>query len=363
MNESSPDITKECFAEWRSPRRGAKNPEVMTNALWAWLVDNRISAYAINEKFHGPSPFGEGPGWCFDRFGQSETHLPDGRIVYVAGEHEDYYDPDFYIYNDVVVKSPSGEIAIYCYPTEEFPPTDFHSATVVDNALILIGNLGYPDDRRADCTQVMRLDLATWEVSQIQTSGDAPGWIGHHTATLSDSGREIIVTGGRIDRLNGADDVENIDDWSLNVDTWCWTRLTRRTWPRFEVFREGMTRNHLWQIRHYQWSKKNAWHDLQEQESKLVKELGTLPDLALLSSLYAPDVATQVLGEDEDRHSVYRIRIGEIVVRYVEDHFTIQVTVEGDLPDQVVKQLQVDLVSKLSALEQTQFICRTIENQ
>ena len=41
------------------------------------------------------------PFWSFDRYGMSVTHLEDGRIILIGGEHEDYYDPYFFIYNDV----------------------------------------------------------------------------------------------------------------------------------------------------------------------------------------------------------------------------------------------------------------------
>ena len=71
------------------------------------------------------------PVWSFDRFGQSMNILPDGR-VFIAGEHEDDYDWDFRIYNDVVVAAPNGDIEhIFGYPPEIFPPTDFHAAVFV----------------------------------------------------------------------------------------------------------------------------------------------------------------------------------------------------------------------------------------
>ena len=95
-----------------------------------------------------------GPGRCFDRFGQSSNQLPDGRVVCIAGEHEDSYDPDFYIYNDVVIQQPDGRIDIFGYPREVFPPTDFHTATLVGNRIVLIGSLGYPDERRPGETPV-----------------------------------------------------------------------------------------------------------------------------------------------------------------------------------------------------------------
>jgi hypothetical protein len=59
------------------------------------------------------------------------------------GEHEDHYDPDFFIHNDVVVRTPDGEVAIYGYPTEVFLPTDFHTATLLPASIVLIGSLGY----------------------------------------------------------------------------------------------------------------------------------------------------------------------------------------------------------------------------
>ncbi len=48
------------------------------------------------------------PVWCFERYGQSITCLPDGRFVQIGGEHEDSYDRDFCIYNDVFVHRPDG---------------------------------------------------------------------------------------------------------------------------------------------------------------------------------------------------------------------------------------------------------------
>ena len=60
--------------------------------------------------------------------GQAHVVLPDDRNVYIAGEHEGHYDPDFYIYNDVVIVD--GDcIRILCYPESVFTLTDFHTAT------------------------------------------------------------------------------------------------------------------------------------------------------------------------------------------------------------------------------------------
>ena len=93
------------------------------------------------------------PVWCAQRFGQSITFLEDGRVVQVGGEHEDSYDPDFCIYNDVFVHE--GEaIRIHGYPEDVFPPTDFHTATLLGREIVLIGSLGYVGTRKLGVTPV-----------------------------------------------------------------------------------------------------------------------------------------------------------------------------------------------------------------
>src|SRR5262245_9205537 len=193
-------ITPEVFQQWRSPRYGSANPERMDNPLWEWLIATRLNAYQATQALSGPSPFDAGPMWCFDRFGQSTTELPDGRSVLIGGEHEDYYDPDFFIYNDLVVTTPAGGIEIYGYPRATFPPTDFHTASATDGGIVLIGNLGYPEDRRVGHTQVLVVERPGWSVSRIDPVGEAPGWIHSHQAALEVDAASILVTGGKLFR-------------------------------------------------------------------------------------------------------------------------------------------------------------------
>src|SRR5687768_8520606 len=103
-----PEVTREVFLEWRSPRFGRSNPERMNNPFWEWMVRTRLNAYWANQKLEGPDSTKAGPVWCFERYGQSSTKLPDGCEALIGGEHEDFYDPDFYIYNDVVVWHPGN---------------------------------------------------------------------------------------------------------------------------------------------------------------------------------------------------------------------------------------------------------------
>ena len=223
---------------WRSPRSVDINPTRLDNPLWQWMVQTRRDAYSGNNEFGGPPPFECGPMWCFQRFGTSETALPDGRTVHIAGEHEDSYDPDFQIYNDVIVSSPDGGIAIYGYPA---------------NAIYIIGCLGYPEQRSAGATPVYRLDLASMQILAVETSGMAPGRIARHSGRLSDGGKTIIVSGGEI--WTGAEHatMKNIDSWSFEIADGEWRRLTQYNWPHWIVRRTDLQRMRIWDTRQEQW--------------------------------------------------------------------------------------------------------------
>ena len=355
-----PSITRELFLKWRSPRLSSSNPERMTNPVWDWLV--RVNAFQATERFKGPSAIYAGPGWCFDRFGQSSTQLADGRVILVAGEHEDHYDPDFYIYNDVVVRYPEGPIEIFGYAREVFPPTDFHSATLVGDRIIIAGNLGYPEDRKPGTTQVLSLDLKTFAIASVHTSGASPGWLHGHTAELSDDRRSILLRHGKLDR--GGEDkslVENIDDWILDLADWRWERLTKRRWLRWDMLRSDGQRNHLWEIQQAAWSRSVRWNkELEKQMEQLEGELGTRPNLDLVESLFRPPIPHEAMPKAENEWNVFRIRIGGVILRYVVETHSIQLTVEGELPQSSVDVVTSDLVRKLSALENTNFVLKPL---
>jgi hypothetical protein len=361
--QPDPSITREMFLEWRSPRSGATNPESVTSLVWDWLIKSKLSAYQATEHFAGPSATGAGPGWCFDRFGQSSTQLRDGSYVLIAGEHEDYYDPDFYIYNDVVVKQPDGRIKIFCYPRDVFPPTDFHSATLVDNRIIMVGSLGYPEQRKPGITQVLILDLGTLMISGAKTLGTPPGWLHRHEARLSENGESIIIQRGLLDR--GEPDkslVENIDEWKLHIADWRWERLTERRWLRWDLLRSDGQRNHLWEIQQAVWSRSvGRGEELDVQMEHLEVDLGKRPDLDLVEDLFRPPILHESIPQAGEEYNVFRIRVGGVVVRYMVDMHSIQLTIEGDLDKQSVNAISTDLVKKMSALENREFILMPIK--
>lgn len=355
-----PEVTLAAYLEWRAVRHGVTNPEPMGNPVWAWLIDTGHSAYLAAALLPTAPPMSEGTRWCFDRFGQSTTELPDGRTVLVGGEHEDYYDPDFAIYNDVVVRHRDGRLEIFGYPVGDFPPTDFHSATLVGDRVVLIGNLGYRHQRQAGHTQVLTLELATFAVAPVSTSGVPPGWLHRHRAELSSDGAAILVSGGRLHR----DDrtmVENIDDWRLELGTWRWQRLTERRWQRWHLTRADERPNHLWQIEQAAWAQRYGRQPAARDElAELTRELGARPELALWPHLFRPSMPHQVQPPEPDSDGVVRLLIDGLTVRIAFDLSEVQVTIEGELPAAKAAALVEEQVEKLSAIEHTRWVAREL---
>jgi hypothetical protein len=167
--------------------------------------------------------------------GASCTELPDGRTIFVGGEHEDFYDQDFWIYNDVVVLR-SGEIEIYGYPKEIFQPTDFHTATAVGDVIIVIGCVGYPRDRVNGQTPVYGLQLNGYQISALKTSGEMPGWISHHDASVGMDGVITVSAGLIFEEKNGEWRFRrNFEDYAFDPKSHIWRRLTTRNWRQFQI--------------------------------------------------------------------------------------------------------------------------------
>lgn len=218
-------------------RYGGTNPERVTNNLWEMAVRRNWQGYDLRRHV-GLSYDGDwgtpsasdyrdtipGPFWSWKRFGRTRTSLPDGRVIRVAGEHEDWYDRDFCIYNDVLVTCPGGRLEFYLYPKAVFPPTDFHTATLVGTDIILIGSLGYYDLRRFGETQVLKLDTRTLRITPVATRGEPPGWISRHKAELEDQ-TGIRISGGDILSAEGKF-VRNTSAFVLELPKMKWRRAT-----------------------------------------------------------------------------------------------------------------------------------------
>lgn len=222
-------ISRQDYQAGKKRRFGKRNPEVMAVPFWEAMVKSGVSAGSARIQF-GDNDYGmPGSGkavWSYDRFGKSINVLPDGRIIEIAGEHEDSYDSDFCIYNDVIVFDGKGDFTIYGYPKEIFPPTDFHTATLLGDDIYIIGSLGYMGERRYGETPVYRLNIQTFTMQQLNTGGDNPGWIYEHRASLL-NGDQIRVSGGKVcEPVDGQEQIrENEGEFVLDLGTMQWSQV------------------------------------------------------------------------------------------------------------------------------------------
>lgn len=218
-------ITAGDYQRGRRPVFGQGNPERMDIPFWIAMIRAGVTGFQARAKFEPDSDPLDGPIWSAQRFGQSLTLLPDGRAIQIGGEHEDSYDPDFRIYNDVFVHQPDGSIEIYAYPEDVFPPTDFHTATLVGAGIYIIGGLGYPGARTFGQTPVYRLDLASLRIERLRVRGAAPGWIYKHRAEPVGA-NAIRVWGGTIVTQRAAGEAHDSNPATFRLDL---RKLTWRT--------------------------------------------------------------------------------------------------------------------------------------
>ncbi|WP_107495360.1 ankyrin repeat domain-containing protein [Thalassobius sp. I31.1] len=208
-------LSQKKFDRNRSARPGRANPERFMPAFW--YEQMRTGRYA-GPKYLSYEEDKSKPIWSVHRYGRSATSLPDGRLILIAGEHEDGYHPDFCIYADVTVLGAKGGVAHFIYPEDVFPPTDFHTATLVRNHIWIIGSLGYPEHRKEGITQVLRLDLSDYSIENLQTIGENPGWIHRHKSLLHDD--KIMVMGGKTE----PGFCDNDSNYTLDLRTLTWEK-------------------------------------------------------------------------------------------------------------------------------------------
>lgn len=307
-------------------RFGTANPERMQVAVWEWMVRIGHNPYVARESL-GLESNDETPGnpdWCFDRFGAARVEMPDGRVITIGGEHEDFYDPDFCIYNDVIVQK-GDDIEIYGYPRSTFPPTDCHTATLAEADIYIIGCLGYQEERGASTTPVFRLDTSDYHIEPVATTGNSPGWIHKHDARYLAEIRAIEITGGeRIVRDGESERFrDNFDTYHLKIEDGTWHRITDHSgWRQFSLqYAEDET----------------TLGDLSWYTGEVLRKLG------YPCELYDED-------EDEDQEELsepsHVLIVNAVPVLCADRDGEIRVTIQGEL-----EQAQVDdLLAKLKDL-------------
>jgi hypothetical protein len=270
-------------------------------------LKSRYGPYRARDFFKIPMDRKHGPIWTFERYGLTKTELPDGRVVCIGGEHEDSYDPDFYIYNDVIVFLSDGEIEIYGYPKEIFPPTDFHSATLLGDRIIVVGCLGNRGDRSPGFTPVYCVDTRDYSISELTTGGKPPGWIFKHVAKPMGDG-VIRVHGGQLVECEGEQQLfrRNNEEFELDTKSRTWTQITNRNWLQWSIVRED-------------------------------RGVFVLEHHVSVADLIPP--GAERLSVMEGLYHEARFLLQGVPIRLITGINAVEIVVEGVLPEKIVRQL------------------------
>ena len=175
---------------------GKSNPDIYSNPFYSYMIKHRLSPYSFKSS-HNLDYEKIRPIFTMGRIGMSKTEIKSKDLtVYIGGEYDDFYDPDFLIYNDVICEWKDGAVKHFGYPESVFPCTDFHSATYypLHNAIYIIGRVGYdsPQKKEFKATEVFALDLESFAISKVEVMGVSPGWISSHKAKRV--GEKIMVS-------------------------------------------------------------------------------------------------------------------------------------------------------------------------
>ncbi len=217
-------VTREDYLSQKHRVYGISNPQQCDIPFFYDMVRYNSGAWKARSHFDD-SNFNDMPVWCYERYGKSITAIAESEYIEIAGEHEDSYDPDFCIYNEVFHHKGEGDFTIYQYPKDVFPPTDFHTATLIDGYIYIIGNLGYHEDRKYGTTPVYRLDISSFRIEKMDTTGENPGWIYDHSADRIGQTLLRIQGGMIIDIVEGKENYQiNNFDYDLDLQTLTWTK-------------------------------------------------------------------------------------------------------------------------------------------
>ena len=138
-------------------------------------------------------------------------------------ETQDYYFPEFKIYNDVYIKFFDGMYELWNYPEEQFPPVYEHSTLYNEHThqFYIIGGLGSGDRQCKNITEIYALDLETKDIQKIEASGESPPCLHSHKVKIWNHDL-IEMRDGYI--LHKGIAIKNVYVWYFNLKTKTWLK-------------------------------------------------------------------------------------------------------------------------------------------
>lgn len=247
-----PEFSRELYLSWQTPRFGNANPEDLTNPVWTAIWRDR-SSYSLRKHFAAPNVFDTGPQFELSRGsrGSAFVELPDGRKLTIGGTQDESGFPDFCVYNLVVVEHPDGRVEFFGYPEDVFLPTSKHTANLVGDRVLIVGNDGYKENSEIGTTPAHWMNLCDLSIQSFPTSGEIPGWIFGHSSVVTPDSKCLEVSDGQVVEFIAGEKRcrYNFDDYLLHLDEGRWERRTHRGWQIWHLGRADQKRmdvNKFW---------------------------------------------------------------------------------------------------------------------
>ena len=354
--------------------------ELNKNEVFHWLIKSNIiwvhelQEYLHNQKFDLKEPF-----WvaAHNRLGSSHVSIFNKYIdvIDIGGntaahdwkwyDYNDYYNPDFKIYNDVCIKADGlKKIELWSYPEEQFPPVYNHD-TVYDknmNLVYITGGLGLGERQRKNITEIYQLNLETKDIEHVDTLGESPPCLhNHHTKMWNYD--LIEMRDGNI--LKNGKAIKNLYVWYFNLKTKTWLKQKQEIYQHWLITSSDSDELFLDISKEILKMEDEIFYSsefIEEHKQDIFKYYGYVPDYQTYLNLYRPVKEmyfSQVTGY-MDRYPSCACILNRQVYHCFEGYNRIEVAFQSSASNEFQKLIIDDLKSKLKQLSGHEIIAEKV---
>lgn len=334
-----------------------------------WLIQcDVLFSYEIKDYFQQKQFHIEEPLWTPPhlRLNQSRQSIFKKHIFNIAiggntaatdwkeYDYNDYYNPDFKIYNDVTIRHFDSKYELWNYPEEQFPPVYAHD-TVHDKNIDFVyitGGLGSGDRQRKNITEIYQLNLETKDIEHIEALGDSPPCLhNHHTKMWNDD--LIEMRDGDI--LKNGKAIKNLYVWYFNLKTKTWLKKDQEIYQHWLITSsnsDGLFLDISKEILKMEDEKNYSVELIEERKQDIFKFYGYIPDYKIYLNLYRP-VKEMYFSEVTgyiDRYSSYVCILNGQVYHCFEGYNRIEVAFQSSASNEFQKFIINDLKVKLKKM-------------
>lgn len=347
--------------------------QLCTEEIFYWLTKSEVLfSYEILEFFEQQNIHLDQLPWTpsYLRLGISQGSIFEKNIfaLIIGGniaavdwkwyESQDYYDPDFDIYNDVTIKYHDQDLKfsyeIWNYPESQFPPVYAHSTVYDDrtNQVYITGGLGTGDRQRKGVTEIYQLNLESKDIQQVETFGESPPCLHNHETKMWNYDL-IEMKGGHILKNNIV--IKNLYVWYFNLKTKTWLK------QESEIFQHWMIQTDKREELFLQISKdilkmeeENFYssESIEQHKAHIFKHYEYQPNYQLYPQLYYAheDIYVSKIESYPYFNLIYQCILQGQIYHCFEEHNRLEIAFQASASEEFQQFIINDLTSKLKQI-------------